>query len=309
MTSVVQMTMLVIIMFIGYIAERSHLFSEKVQGDFAQLITVITAPALILSTINASGSLGTKTDAINFLIIAFITWFIFIAVSFITPKLVGAEPKTAGAVQFLTVFQNNGFMGLPLILALYGPGAMFYASLINIPTNLFIYTFGVWSMSRGNSNDISASQLAKRLFLSPGFLAAVAALICFLLDWQLPSMIEETMTMVGNVTTPLAMMVIGMAIAHSNIRNAFTDIKIYILMAIKMIILPVIIFLIFRNFIDNMLILSTLIVAISTPGPSVGTSYALLYGGDVNFSTNYVFVSTLISVITIPMLINVLGLA
>ncbi|MEY8370299.1 AEC family transporter [Aerococcaceae bacterium 50-4] len=309
MTSVIQMIILVMIMLIGYVAERQQLFSAHIQSDMAQMITVVTAPALILSTINASGDLGTKGDTINFLIIAFVTWIIFITVSFFIPKLLKAPKSMTGTVQFLTVFQNNGFMGLPLILALYGPGAMFYASLVNIPTNLFIYTFGVWSMSRGNDTDLDAKQLAKKLFLSPGFLAGLAALIFFLLGWQLPAILEETMSMVGAATTPLAMMVIGMAIAHSNIRNAFSDIRVYLLMGIKMIILPIIIFLLFRNFITNELILSTLIVTISTPGPAVATSYALLYNGDVTFSTNYVFLSTLVSVATIPLLINVLGLA
>lgn len=309
MTSIVQMLILVMIMLIGYIAERQQIFSANIQGDMAQMITVVTAPALILSTINASGDLGTKTDAINFLIIAFITWIIFITVSFFVPKLVGSPKKTTGTIQFLTVFQNNGFMGLPLILALYGPGAMFYASLVNIPTNLFIYTFGVWSMSRGNDTDLDAKQVFKKLFLSPGFLAGLAALIFFLMGWQLPSILEETMSMVGAATTPLAMMVIGMAIAHSDVKEAFSDIKVYLLMAIKMIILPLLIFFIFRNFISNQLILSTLIVTISTPGPAVATSYALLYGGDIKFSTNYVFLSTMISVITIPLLINLLGLS
>ncbi|MER1991494.1 MAG: hypothetical protein ABS864_03450 [Aerococcus urinaeequi] len=72
----------------------------------------------------------------------------------------------AGTVQFLTFFQNNGFMGLLLILALYGPDTTFYTSLINIPTNFFIYSFGVWTMSRGNDTDLHPKQLAKRLLLS-----------------------------------------------------------------------------------------------------------------------------------------------
>ena len=309
MTSIIQMIILVMIMLIGFVAERQQIFSDHIQSDMAQMITVVTAPALILSTINSSGDLGTKGDAINFLIIAFITWFIFIASSFFVPKLLKAPKSIMGTVQFLTVFQNNGFMGLPLILALYGPGAMFYASLVNIPTNLFIYSFGVWAMSRGNDTDLNPGQLAKKLFLSPGFLAGLAALIFFLMGLQLPSILEETMSMVGAATTPLAMMVIGMAIAHSNVRNAFADARVYLLMTIKMIALPVIIFLIFRHFISNELILSTLIVTISTPGPAVATSYALLYKGDVTFSTNYVFLSTLASVATIPLLINILDLA
>lgn len=185
---------------------------------------------------------------------------------------------------------------------------MFYASLINIPTNLFIYTFGVWAMSRGNDTDLNPEQLAKRLFVSPGFLAGLAALIFFLMGWQPPSILEETMSMVGDATTPLAMMVTWMTITHSNIRNVFADARLYMLMAIKMVALPVVFFLIFRNFISNDLILSTLIVTISTPGPAVATSYALLYKGDVTFSINYVLLSTLVSVATIPLLINALGL-
>lgn len=132
----------------------------------AQMITVVTAPALILSTINSSGDLGTKGDAVNFLIIAFVTWIIFITTSYFVPKLLKAPRSMAGTVQFLTVFQNNGFMGLPLILTLYGPDATFYTSFINIPTNFFIYYFGVWAMSRGNDTDLYPKQLAKRLLLS-----------------------------------------------------------------------------------------------------------------------------------------------
>jgi len=302
------MMILVIIMFLGHLTERKHIFSDHIQNDLSQMITVVTSPALILSTINASGELGTKSDALEFLVIASLTWIIFIIASFFVPRIIVVQRATEGTVQFLTVFQNNGFMGLPLILALYGTGAMFYASLINIPSNLFVYTFGVWVMGRHSEHNIDFVQLTKRLFLSPGFLAGLASLICFLMDWRLPSLIAETTTVIGGATTPLAMMVIGMAIAHSNIRQAFSNAKLYALMFIKMIALPIIIFLLFRNFIDNAIILSTLIVIIATPGPAVATPYALLYGGDVQFSTNYVFLSTLVSVVTIPLLINLLGL-
>ena len=81
-------------------------------------------------------------------------------------QLLKAPITIAGTVQFLTLFQNNGFIGLLLILALYGPDAMFYTSLINIPTNLFIYYFGVWAMSRGNDTDLHPKQLSKQLLLS-----------------------------------------------------------------------------------------------------------------------------------------------
>ena len=81
-------------------------------------------------------------------------------------QFIKAPITLAGTVQFLTFFQNNGFMGLLLILVLYGPDATFYTSLINIPTNFFIYSFGVWAMSQGNDTDLHPKQLAKRSLLS-----------------------------------------------------------------------------------------------------------------------------------------------
>ena len=308
MSAIVPMSLLVAVMIGGFIAAKLKLFSDRAEADFSVMITQIASPALILSTVNSAGALGTKGEAMTFLLIAFLLFGLYIPLASIVTKLFKFPERSQGGAKFVMIINNTGFMGLPVILAMYGPGAMFYAALVNIPTNLFSYSYGAWAMAKHGGNTAEKPSLGK-ILLSPGFLASILVVVFFVFDWKLPVVMSDFFSLVGAMTTPLAMFVIGMTMAKLDLRFALMSREVYGLAFFKMLLFPIMVYLIFGSFISNPSILSVLIVIAGMPGPAVSTSFAILYDGDVSLAARYVFVSTLLSVVTIPIIVNLLGLA
>lgn len=308
MSAVIPMSLLVAVMFGGFIAAKLKLFSEHAEADFSVMITKVASPALILSTVNSAGTLGTKSEAITFLLIAFSLFAVYIPLASLLTQFFKLPEKSLGVAKFLLIINNASFMGFPIILAMYGEGAMFYAALINIPTNLFSFSYGAWVMAKHSSQDAKSPSLGKNL-LSPGFVASILVIVFFVFDWRLPVVMVDLFKMVGAMTTPLAMLVIGMTMAKLDLKFALMSREVYAIAFIKMLVFPILIYLLFGSFISNPIILSVLIVIASMPGAAVSTSFAILYDADVSLAARYVFVSTLLSVVTIPLIVNLLGLS
>lgn len=308
MSAIIPMGMLVAVMLAGFGAAKLNLFSEKAEADFSVMVTTIACPALILSTVNSAGILGTKQEALTFLLIAFLLLVLYIPLAHVFTKFLKLPDKSLGVAKFILMINNTGFMGLPIILAMYGEGAMFYAALVNIPTNVFSFSYGAWVMAKHGDSETKNIPLRK-ILLSPGLLTSLLVVILFIFDIKFPIIVADFFSMVGAMTTPLAMFVIGMTMAKLDLRSTFLSREVYVLAFIKMLLFPVLVYVIFGSFIENPIILSVLIVVAGMPGPAVSTSFAILYDADVGLAARYVFVSTLLSVVTIPLVVNLLGLA
>ena len=308
MSAVIPMSLLVAVMFGGFIAAKLKLFSEHAEADFSVMITKVASPALILSTANSAGTLGSKSEAITFLLIAFALFAVYIPLASLLTKFFKLPEKSLGVAKFLMIINNASFMGFPIILAMYGEGAMFYAALVTIPTNVFSFSYGAWVMAKHGDSETKNIPLRK-ILLSPGLLTSLLVVILFIFDIKFPILVADIFSMVGAMTTPLAMFVIGMTMAKLDLRSTFLSREVYVLAFIKMLLFPVLVYVIFGSFIENPIILSVLIVVAGMPGPAVSTSFAILYDADVGLAARYVFVSTLLSVVTIPLVVNLLGLA
>lgn len=291
--------MLMIIMLLGYWVARFKLLDEDAEMNFATLINYVTVPALILSSASGTGMTGAKLDSLWILLLSTGFYAFFYILAFGMPKLFRATPDEKGVFQFVTVFANNGFMGLPVVQAIFGTGGLFYAAIINIPNNILVYSLGIYLVSKGKqAHNIDL----RKLFYNPAILSAVLALVIFLLDIPLPRMVMKTATSLGNVTSPLAMFIIGMSMVRIDIHQAIVDLRLYLFAILRMLLIPALMWLGLRTVISNQVVLGVLIIIAGMPGPAMAVTLSTLYGGNTGLATRYVFVSTLISVITIPLL-------
>lgn len=294
-----QMVVLMLIMLIGFLAAKKRIFSEQANKDFSSLVNYVTAPALILSSTAGAGEVGTKGDSLFVLLMATLSYVFFIALSFLTPKIFRAKKGEDGIIQFLTVFANNGFMGFPVVLAIFGTGGLFYASIYNIPNNLMLYSIGILMVAKGNrDNNISW----KFILMNPANIAAFIALFCFFTDTQLPTVFLEMAESIGNITSPLAMMIIGASMAKMELHSAFKDVKLYVFALFRMVLLPVLIWFSLRSILSNEIMLGILVIIAAMPGPTMAVTLSVQYDGNTEFATRYVFLSTLLSVLTIPLI-------
>lgn len=202
-------------------------------------------------------------------------------------------------MQFLTVFSNIGFMGFAVIDSIFGGGGLFYASIYNIPNGLLIFSLGIYLLTKGRTEN--KFNFRKLLFM-PANIAAILSLIFFLFDITLPSTILATASSIGNITTPLAMILIGMAMVNINIKKALTDVRMYLFGFFRLLIFPVLVYFVLANIVTNDLMLGVFALMASMPGPSMAVTLSTQYGGNVEFATKYVFLSTVLSVVTIPII-------
>lgn len=292
-----QMLILMFLMMIGYLTTKRGLFEKHANVNFSTLVNYVTVPAMILASTAGAGEVGSKADSIFMLVMAVALYAILILISFVTPRLFRVKPDSVGIVQFLTVFANNGFMGFPVVEAIFGTSALFYAAIFNIPNNLLIYSLGVMMITKGRREKRADF---RTILTNPANIAALIAMICFFFDIRLPEMVLETADSLGAITSPLAMFLIGASMADIDLKSAFQEKKLYLFAIFRMVLIPVALYPVMRLFIANETMLGILLVISAMPGPAMAVTLSTQYGGKVNLASRYVFLSTLISVLTIP---------
>ena len=206
----------------------------------------------------------------------------------------------------MTVFSNIGFMGFPVIAALYGSGALLYAALFTIPYNILIYTYGVSAMSpetkspEAPEKEKGSAFLLKRI-LNVGVIACIATMIVYLCKIPVPGMIADTATHLSNLTAPLSMMVIGASLATIDLKKLFADVRLLIFSVVKLLIIPVVGVLIVKQFVSNEVICGVCLIMLATPVGSMTAMLAQQYDGDYEMATKGVALTTILSVATIPL--------
>lgn len=303
MTKVImKMCTLFVIMMTGYIGNKLGVLDDTGNKKYSSLVVNITAPALILASASDSNLTGSKSDALFVLLIACGMYAFLILVSLLDRWLFRLPKGRDGVYRFMTVFGNNAFMGIPVVEAVFHN--VFYAALFNLPNNILIYSYGGYLLSK----DAKSTNGGKRPVFSwknvcnPGVIAAVTALVMFLAGLRFPEPVTDTLNTVGAITTPLSMLVIGSSLASLPLKETFANVRVYVFSLYKLVVLPVIIWLIGRMFIDSFMVLGVLVIISAMPCAAVTVMLCNEYGNDAELAARYVFVSTVLSVITIPVL-------
>lgn len=224
-------------------------------------------------------------------------------ISFVLVKLMRIPMHQKGLYMFMTIFSNTGFMGYPIMKALFGNDAVFYTALFNILFNLEVFTLGVILINYGN--DVKMKLNPKNL-LSPGVVASIIAIFIYFLEIPIPDVIANSCGMVGDMTTPLAMMIIGATLANIKVKELFTELRLYYFTIVKQIILPIAVFPIIAYFIKDPLIQGITLVNLAMPVANSAVLFAKEYGGDVELAAKSIFITTLVSVFTIPLIVSLL---
>lgn len=303
MTKVItKMCMLFVIMMTGYIANKLGVLDDNGNKKYSSLVVNITAPALILASASDSNLSGSKSEAVFVLAVATGMYAFLILASLLVRFLFRITKGKEGVYQFMTVFGNNAFMGIPVVEAVFGN--VFYAALFNLPNNILIYSFGGYLLGKHKKEGQTKKTAAFswKNVCNPGVISAVTALIMFLAGFKFPTPVTDTLNCVGAITTPLSMIVIGSSLANLSIKDTFANVRVYAFSLYKLVILPVIIWLIGRCFISSFMVLGVLVIISAMPCAAVTVMLCNEYGNDAKLAARYVFVSTVMSVVTIPIL-------
>ena len=291
------MVILFTIVVLGYALCKLGYMGDKFDQKLSSIVIDVTCPALILSSVMGA-ELPDRSLILPLLGIGFLTYILLLVFGFWVPRFVAKSRDEQGMIGFALMFANVGFIGYPIVSAIFGPKAVFYAALLNIPNTFSIFTAGVM-LVKGEHNMKSLS--AKVLF-SPAMIAAFVAALMVAFGVRTPDIIARPVTMVGNITIPAALMVIGSSMARLPLKEIIGSPKVYVASLLRLVVVPLSVYFLFRfcgvsNVINN---INTVIIAM--PVASYGTMFCLKYGRNPSLMTEMTFVTTLGSILTIPLI-------
>lgn len=297
-----QMIQLFLIIGLGYFMQKKNILNDELNSKLNYIVISITTPAMIFSSV-CSTTITDKSMVIYTLGVATAVYLLLPVISFILVKIMRIPLPQQGLYMFMTIFSNIGFMGFPIMKALFGNDAVFYTALFNILFNLEVFTLGVILINYGN--DVKMKLNPKNL-LSPGVISSVIAIFIYFLEIPVPDVLANCCEMVGDMTTPLAMMIIGATLANIKIKELFTELRLYYFTVVKQVVLPIVVFPIIAYFISNPLIQGITLINIAMPVGNSAVLFAKQYGGDVELAAKSIFITTLVSVFTIPLIVSLL---
>lgn len=293
------MLKLFLLLVLGFVLFKCHIFDEYTNKKISALIVNVASPMLIISSI--AGVEGNDKSIVFLMIGAGILMYIgFIILGKIINRIFPFPKKDWPVYECMVVFANTGFMGYPVLLDVFGQEAVFYASLIHMAFNFFVYTYAIMCLTKG---DDSGFKLNFKQLLTPGIILIFVGIFIYLFDIQLPSVLMDTVNSIGSLTAPLSMMMIGSSLAVYPIKDSFTDWRSYVFAFVRLIIVPFVTMLVCRLLHINPYYANITIITNAMPVGSMVLMLATQYNANVKIVTRNIVVSTLLSVITIPIVV------
>lgn len=293
------MLKLFLLLVLGFVLFKCHIFDEYTNKKISALIVNVASPMLIISSI--AGVEGNDKSIVFLMIGAGILMYIgFIILGKIINRIFPFPKKDWPVYECMVVFANTGFMGYPVLLDVFGQEAVFYASLIHMAFNFFVYTYAIMCLTKGDDNEF---KLNFKQLLTPGIVLIFIGIIIYLFDIQLPSVLMDTINSVGSLTAPLSMMMIGSSLAVYPIKDSFTDWRSYVFAFVRLIIVPFVTMIVCRLLHINPYYANITIITNAMPVGSMVLMLATQYNANVKIVTRNIVVSTLLSVITIPIVV------
>jgi hypothetical protein len=282
----------------GYLLYKIKIFNTEVNQKLTKLLLNVSMPALIISSVLEQTERPPVNEVLMVFAVAVAMYVVLPIISIILVKLMRVPKEQQGLYMFMNTFSNVGFMGFPIISALYGEKGVFYAAIINIIFNLSVFTYGIIMVHYASGEK---ANLSWKKLLSPGILCSLFAILVYALNIKLPTPVSDAVSTLGGLTTPLAMLIIGSTLATMDIKSVFNDGRVYVFSIIKQLILPILLFYVAKLLIHNEYILGITFIMLLMPVANTGLLFATEYGRDEKLAAKTVFITTVMSLITIPL--------
>ena len=296
------MVMLFTMVILGYAACKLGYMGDKFDKKLSSIVVDITSPLLVLSSVKGD-EMPDRSLILPLVGVGFLTYIILLVFGFWVPRFISKNHDDQGMIGFSLMFANVGFIGYPIVASIFGPKAVFYAALLNVPNTFFIFTAGVMLVK----GEYSIRQFNPKVLLSPALIGAFIAALLVAFGVHTPEMIARPITMVGNITVPAALMIIGSSMARLPLREIIGSGKVYATSFLRLVIVPLSVYFLFRLCGVNTLINNINTVVIAMPVASFGTMFCMKYGRNPSLMTEATFITTLFSIITIPLITLLFG--
>ena len=289
-----QMIVLFIYMMIGYFCCKKDYLNIETSDKISWIVVNVANPGLIINAaVNGDGAVAGK-ELFYITGLAIILFVSLILVGLVVPVLFRIPKEQRGIFNSMSTFNNIGFMGFPIISATFGNEALLYASVFVLPFNALIYTYGI-SKIGGKGSEFEFKKM-----LNIGVIACFISVIICVFQLHVPEFVKTTTAGLSDLTAPLSMMVIGISLTQMDLKEMFMDAKLIGFSLFKLLVIPVLGMLIILQLVDNEMLQSVCMIMMATPAASITVMLAQQYNGDVEMASKGVALTTVLSVITIP---------
>ena len=295
-----RMLMLLAMMALGYISYKKDWLDDHSYQKLSQLVVNLFNPILIINgavTANSSGGADMNLIKENLVFVA-IYFVVNIIISYPVGMLFGKGSKNVNVFQLMTIFSNVGFMGIPVLSSIYGEGCIIYTTFYILAYNLCLYTVGTVLAQKSLPKE--ERHLGLSGLINIGTICSLIAIIIFFSGMHFNESVLGFFNYVGNATIPLSMIVIGVSVAKVPLKDVFKGVSNYAFALTTLIIIPIAYAFAFRWLKNDPTIFGVFVLTEAMPVGSIVTMIIKEYGGDESLCGRITIITTLLSIITIP---------
>ena len=292
-----QVLVLFILISVGFLCGKKGIINENAAKKMTDIVLYVVTPCVMISAFQKEFTGDTLTKVLIAAAVAVVIMAFSVSVARLLIRDKNESRKKV--LQFSVIFSNCGFMSLPLQKELLGDEGWFYGSIFVAVFNIIVWTYGLVDMS-GDRKQFTV----KKLIFNPGIIGALIAIILFVCRVRLPDIISQPITHLANLNTPLPMLIIGFYLSNAKLRDAFSDAGAYIAMALRLVAIPIAVtFAMAALGLDKTMMIA-FVIASSAPTAATTTMFSAKFGRDVELSVGVVAASTILSVITMPLIVS-----
>lgn len=303
-----QLFIILILAVIGFIAAKAHIIRPEGIDTLGKILLNIAVPGMVIGSVGAINAQEAAEQVPLTFLLAAVQYFLLLGVSFLCNLIFRTPKKDRMLYLFMGTAPNNGFVGLPLIAAVYGEQTIILSSIFILVFNLFVTSLGFWILSRGGDKEMQdAYRFSFKRLINAPLIASIVALALFFAGIHLPPVIQGTLEIAGSLCVPLAMMLIGVFVAGSNVRAVLGEWRLYPINLIRQLLAPLgLLFLLWYVNVSP-LVIEVFVMMFAMPTGTMVPTFAAMYDQDVDLAARGTVLSTLCSFVTIPVLMTVMA--
>ncbi|MBQ9940917.1 MAG: AEC family transporter [Clostridia bacterium] len=296
-----QVIILFFVMICGIFARKTNIIDRNSTKSLTKLLVSITQCFLMISSFQVEFSEELLNEGLWVMLLSFVIHVLLIVLCLFAFNMVKDTSKRK-IYRFGTIFGNCGYLGFPVLNAIFGNIGVFYGAFLTFIFNILAWTYGVIIIrSDSQTKGFDKSQLKN--IVNPVTISSFIGILLFIFQIKIPSPLIDGIDMVGDMTFPLSMIVVGSLIADTNLRRILKNPYIYYLCFVKLIAFPIIAILLCKAAGLSRTLSYIAIVIAAVPPSTVTAAIPELYGQDSVLGAEIVGISTVISVATIPFII------
>ncbi len=290
-----------IIILVGFYGGMKKVITAQINKGLIDILIHITLPFMILSSFIFTYDDTIKSNVMKTFYYSIAAYMIVIVVSHLLLLPIKNDKKTI--LHFANVFTNTGYVGFPILNSIYGAEGIIYGSIFNMFFVIFVWTYGI-ILFNGKFEKKELKEELRRILLNPSIIAVCIGIIIMIFDIQISGAVLSSIRSIGSITGPLSMLIIGAILSDVKIKKYVRDWTLYYGIATKLIIIPIVIYLISLLLGEASKAINTVIIMTAMPASAMTSILAESYDKEKDYAAVVVSITTLLSLISVTVLLK-----